>query len=68
VLGSIAMFSLVYILLFAVWVFVLDHKIRGGPDEVHAPPEAGEGGLLERAGRARGEPGASLTAAGPKED
>ncbi len=60
--GSIALFSLIYVLLFAVWVFVLDYKIRGGPEEETGPGPA-PGGFLERAGRARTEPGASLTAA-----
>jgi cytochrome d ubiquinol oxidase subunit I len=35
VLGSLVLFSLVYLLLAAVWVFVLDSKIRKGPE----PPE-----------------------------
>lgn len=33
VLASILMFGLIYALLFAVWVRVLDDKIRHGPDE-----------------------------------
>ncbi|MFI4897668.1 MAG: cytochrome ubiquinol oxidase subunit I [Phycisphaerales bacterium JB059] len=33
VLWSIIMFGLIYSLLFAVWVFVLNHKIHQGPDE-----------------------------------
>lgn len=38
VLGSIIMFSLIYVLLFFVWVYVLDTKIKQGP-----PPEGDEG-------------------------
>jgi cytochrome d ubiquinol oxidase subunit I len=33
VLWSITMFGLIYALLFAVWIFVLNHKIHQGPDE-----------------------------------
>ncbi|HQH29224.1 MAG TPA: cytochrome ubiquinol oxidase subunit I, partial [Oligoflexia bacterium] len=30
---SIALFSLVYVLLFGIWVYVLDNKIKHGPQE-----------------------------------
>jgi cytochrome d ubiquinol oxidase subunit I len=43
VLGSIIMFVLIYGLLFAVWLFVLDRKIKHGPDD---PPVAPSGGGL----------------------
>ena len=33
VLFSILLFTFIYLLLFAVWIFVLDSKIRQGPDE-----------------------------------
>jgi cytochrome d ubiquinol oxidase subunit I len=42
VLGSILGFGLIYSLLFAVWVFVLNHKIQAGPldpSEADAAPE-----------------------------
>jgi cytochrome d ubiquinol oxidase subunit I len=39
VLASIVGFGVVYVLLFAVWVFVLDGKIKHGPDE---PSDAGK--------------------------
>jgi cytochrome d ubiquinol oxidase subunit I len=52
VLGSIVMFAVIYLLLFAVWVFVLDDKIKHGPDEPVAMPEATTAeGLLEAAAR-----------------
>ncbi|MEO7715270.1 MAG: cytochrome ubiquinol oxidase subunit I [Capsulimonas sp.] len=38
VLGSIIMFIVVYALLFAVWVYVLNDKISHGPDAPHDPP------------------------------
>jgi cytochrome d ubiquinol oxidase subunit I len=39
VLGSIVAFGLIYLALFAVWLFILDRKIKQGPD----PLPAGEG-------------------------
>ncbi|MBN8599361.1 MAG: cytochrome ubiquinol oxidase subunit I [Planctomycetes bacterium] len=39
VLTSIILFTLVYILLFAVFIFVLNTKIQHGPDEPHPPKE-----------------------------
>jgi cytochrome d ubiquinol oxidase subunit I len=63
VLNSIVMFSLVYLLLFAVWVFVLTKKIQHGPDEeMPAPKEAPPGGLFEAAARLKEHAGYSLTA------
>jgi cytochrome d ubiquinol oxidase subunit I len=44
VLGSLIMFSLIYILLGVVWVWVLNSKIQKGPD----PPEDLEGRLRSR--------------------
>jgi cytochrome d ubiquinol oxidase subunit I len=37
VLGSIVLFGLIYVLLGALWILVLDHKIRAGPEPVAAP-------------------------------
>ena len=36
VFGSIIMFGLVYVLLFALWVFLLDRAIRKGPDDARS--------------------------------
>ena len=48
VLTSIVLFSVVYALLFAVWVYVLNSKIQHGPDEEEAPPPGtSPKGLLE---------------------
>jgi cytochrome d ubiquinol oxidase subunit I len=33
VMGSIVLFGAIYLLLGALWIFVLDRKIRHGPDE-----------------------------------
>ena len=32
--GSLALFGLIYVLLFAVWIFLLSDKIRKGPEEL----------------------------------
>jgi cytochrome d ubiquinol oxidase subunit I len=62
VLGSIIMFILVYALLFAVWVFVLDSKIKQGPDEIESvPSKTTTGAILHVAGHRAGMGGASLT-------
>ncbi len=45
VLGSITMFSVVYGLLFALWIFVLNHKIQVGPIPVTMPPRTTVRGL-----------------------
>ncbi|MGD0058116.1 MAG: cytochrome ubiquinol oxidase subunit I [Verrucomicrobiia bacterium] len=64
VLGSIIMFVVIYALLFVVWVFVLDSKIKHGPDEIVIRPTAtATGGLLGIAGLRAGTGGASLTGA-----
>ena len=48
VLASIIMFGVVYALLFAVWVFVLNSKIVHGPDDSAAPPhDTTTKGLIE---------------------
>jgi cytochrome bd ubiquinol oxidase subunit I len=48
VLASIIMFGVIYALLFAVWVFVLNAKIVHGPDVTDEPPaETSATGLIE---------------------
>jgi len=49
VLASIVMFWLVYLLLGAVWLFVLDRKIRAGPAPVEPPERTSAEGLRETA-------------------
>jgi cytochrome d ubiquinol oxidase subunit I len=34
VIGSIVMFGMIYAMLFAVWLMLLDEKIRKGPEPV----------------------------------
>lgn len=39
VFGSITMFLFIYILLFALFIFLLDRKIKHGPEEIRSKPE-----------------------------
>lgn len=56
VLWSIIMFGLIYVLLFCVWIYVFDSKIRHGPDDhEEAPPPAERGFLKTAAAMAAGE-------------
>lgn len=64
VLWSIIMFGLIYLLLFGVWLFVLDHKIRHGPDEHAARPDE-HGGWVQAATALPGH-AHSLTEAKPE--
>ena len=63
VLRSIVMFSLVYLLLFVVWVYVLNSKIHHGPDEhdLAPPTTTSAGGLMEAATANKPAGGESLT-------
>jgi cytochrome bd ubiquinol oxidase subunit I len=40
VMGSIVMFGVIYTLLFAVWIFLLNDKIQKGPEPVSMPKSA----------------------------
>jgi cytochrome d ubiquinol oxidase subunit I len=62
VIASIVMFSMVYALLFAVWIFVLNRKIQHGPtDPAPVPPRPGESGWLAAASTLIAHAGGSLT-------
>lgn len=64
VLGSIIMFTAIYLLLFAVWIVVLNDKIQHGPDEIPSLPHATTTtGLLAAAAALANPSGPSLTAA-----
>jgi cytochrome bd ubiquinol oxidase subunit I len=45
VLGSIIMFGVIYLLLLAVWIVVLNHKIHKGPEAVTLPSTTTASGL-----------------------
>lgn len=36
IVTSLVLFTLVYLLLFAVFIFMLNHKIKDGPEDVHS--------------------------------
>ncbi|HEY0593672.1 MAG TPA: cytochrome ubiquinol oxidase subunit I, partial [Thermoanaerobaculia bacterium] len=55
VIGSIAMFGVMYLLLFLVWITVLNHKIHAGPKPIGVEPDATSGrDYLEAASRRAG--------------
>ncbi|MGK5083038.1 cytochrome ubiquinol oxidase subunit I [Bdellovibrionota bacterium FG-1] len=47
VLGSILIFGFIYVLLFAVWISVLNHKIQLGPETVPHPRNLTPGSFFE---------------------
>jgi cytochrome d ubiquinol oxidase subunit I len=51
VVGSIAMFGVIYTMLFAVWIYLLNDKIQKGPEPVSLPKETALGGVLDVASR-----------------
>ena len=67
VLGSLILFGLVYLLLFAVWIYVLNEKIQHGPEPLESEREGGtsvggaEEGFLAAAGD-RASPGGGALA------
>jgi cytochrome bd ubiquinol oxidase subunit I len=68
VLGSIIAFGLIYVLLGMVWLFVLDRKIRQGPE---ATEEGGRGGghpFLDSAARITGHGGSYTEAHSVEKD
>ena len=71
VLGSIIMFAVIYTLLFAVWIYVLNEKIQHGPEPVGAaePGEPTGTGFLDTAADwVAHTPGYSLTGEHEPED
>ncbi len=59
VLGSIIMFSLVYLMLFIIWLFIMDKKIRKGPEIKIA--EGPKEGFFKTASQLADPAGPSLT-------
>jgi cytochrome bd ubiquinol oxidase subunit I len=60
VLTSIIIFTVIYLLLFLVWIYVMNEKIKHGIDETH---EHGESGVLAAASALADPSGPSLTGA-----
>ncbi|MGQ9650639.1 MAG: cytochrome ubiquinol oxidase subunit I [Phycisphaerae bacterium] len=67
VLGSIIMFGLIYATLFGIWLYLLDAKIKVGPEPAGAEAPAGRHGYLDTAARFAGHEGASMTDAARRE-
>lgn len=63
ILFSIILFLVIYILLFAVWVFVLNDKIRHGPDELPHEHHPQKDALIETVAAFADPAGPSLTGA-----
>ncbi len=48
ILGSLIMFTIIYLLLFTLFIYLLDHKIKDGPiEEEHGSPYHGSENLLK---------------------
>ncbi len=68
IIGSIIMFTLIYALLFSLWIYLLDHKIKQGPEDIAiAPATGGEASLSDIAGIRSGTGGPSLSEPHPDE-
>lgn len=62
ILGSIIMFGLIYAILFGIWLYLLDAKIKAGPEPAGAEVARGKHGFMDTAARFAGhEKGASMT-------
>jgi cytochrome d ubiquinol oxidase subunit I len=57
VLASLGMFGFIYFLLFVLWIYVLDHKIRLGPGGSHDSGPAPGHGVLDAAATLSGHKG-----------
>jgi cytochrome bd ubiquinol oxidase subunit I len=64
---SIVMFALLYSTLFLVWLFIMDKRIRKGP-ELYEPPEGAKTGVLDVAAELTGHEGTSLMNAGVEQE
>jgi len=61
VLASIILFGIIYALLFVVWIYVLDRKIREGPAHMPPDPAPDGGSVLAAAAALHARGGASMT-------
>jgi cytochrome d ubiquinol oxidase subunit I len=64
---SIAMFGAIYLLLFAVWIYVLNSKIQHGPDEPGAEGEGPSEGFMAAAAQRTGRGESMTDATAPRE-
>ena len=51
VLGSIVMFGVIYLLLFVLWIVLLNNKIQHGPEDVALVEQSSPRGVLDAAAR-----------------
>jgi cytochrome bd ubiquinol oxidase subunit I len=63
VLGSIVLFGLIYLLLFVLWIWVLNHKIQAGPAPPSPEPEHTRGRDVLEAGARRAGHAETMTEA-----
>jgi len=69
VLGSLIMFACIYAMLFGLWLYIMDGKIRKGPEVYAGPPGPALGrGVLGTAALLADRGGPSLTSAREKEN
>ena len=62
VLTSIILFTIIYLLLLAVWLYVMNEKIKHGPEELALAAEGGtKGGLLDTISTLADHAGPSMT-------
>lgn len=64
VLASIVMFGLIYVMLFVVWVYVLNHKIQSGPEPVTPAGGSTGKGLMDAASKLAGRKESMTSAKG----
>ncbi|HEY3284696.1 MAG TPA: cytochrome ubiquinol oxidase subunit I [Armatimonadota bacterium] len=63
VLASNLLFGLIYVMLFAVWIYVVNDKIHKGPDAAEMPATSDLGDFLETSALMEDPAGPSLTSA-----
>jgi cytochrome d ubiquinol oxidase subunit I len=68
ILTSIIMFGVIYTLLFLAWLFIMDAKIRQGPEEPAAPEMEEERGTWLSTAARRGDPAARANETTARDD
>ncbi len=61
VLTSIILFTLIYLFLLAIWLYIMNDKIKHGPEEVAPVPAGEKGSLLDTMSALANHGGPSLT-------
>lgn len=68
VLTSLLLFIIIYTLLFALWIYIMNEKIKHGPDAVEASPAAKKSSLLDTMSSLADHGGPSMTGARNNDD